>query len=149
MSVKAFLLFSYSTTLHWPGNPSPQNVVIASPNARWNTTTPRGNRKQNQFQKYSSLLRAQALCLKWTEAKWKTFLWSDESKFEIQGSHILKEQAKTHSEHIPCVTVRLPSKRVRSWLVTRWKCFAQYETSRVGQSNSYIEQVGKNIRLWK
>ena len=55
----------------------------------------------NMIKKRCSLLRVKAH-FKWTEAKWETVLWSDESKFLIHGHPVLwmKEEEK---QEIPLV----------------------------------------------
>ena len=77
----------------------------------------------NTIQKRRRLLWAKAH-LKWTEAKWKTVLWSDESKFEIvfgnHGRRVLR--TKDERDHPACYqrSVQKPA----SLMV--WGCISAY-----------------------
>ncbi len=77
----------------------------------------------NMVQKRRRVLWAKAH-LKWTVSKWKSVLWSDESKFDIlfgnHGRHVLR--AKEEGDFQPVISVQFKSKH----LLIVWGCISAY-----------------------
>ncbi len=94
----------------------------------------------NMIQKCRRFLWAKAH-LKWTVAKWKTVLWSDESKFEVLfgklGRHVIRTKEDKDNPSCYQRSVQKPA----SLMV--WGCMSAWAAYTSGKAPSMLKGISK------